>query len=387
MISAVSGGSVGTMYYAANYESLQSAGVLDASVTNTADKNQPKISRQIIERAGSSGLEAVGWGLVFRDLPATLPWMIGPEDRGTVLDACWQSRLHLNPNASSPNQLGDWQQPMLQGKMPIVVFNSTEVESGRQTLFSPVQTVRRASLDNETGAQAASVEFSRTFKKNDIAIVTAARLSATFPYVSPTATTKSLQELGHMADGGYVDNEGILTAVDWISKLLDHYAATESGAAPFDRILLLRIRHVIADDPLYDATEEDKKHARDGFMFAAFGPLKAILTVRSASQVVRGQVEVDLLSGESAEAKNKPMAEETGRINSRDQKLRVPFETKFVDFNLGESITLPLSWKLSPKEFARYEQAWQRLEREEKEKKEGSLLKEIDDKYFNLRKR
>jgi hypothetical protein len=347
------------MYYAANFGVLQDPARASARLQNC---------RLIVERAGGSGLEAVGWGLAFYDLLAALPFVDSSGDRGTTLDECWQARLSLdNDQKSVTRYLGDWRDATLHGKMPIVVFNSTEVESGRRVLFSPVVSQRRPSLSIEPESQAAPVEFSRVYPERDLRVATAARLSATFPYVSPTATPKDLFQLGHMADGGYVDNEGIETAVDWISQLIDHFAGDDAGPAPFDRVLILRIRHQVPADPLDRANPDaqQKREARNGFLFAAFGPLKAVLTVRGTSQMERGQVEVDLATDLPAKIAN--------------QNRGITIQSKFLDFKLNkEQNPPPLSWKLSPREFVEYEAAWRLL-------KESAVMKELDQDFFEVR--
>ena len=53
----------------------------------------------------------------------------------------------------------------------------------------------------------------------DFPAVTAARLSATFPFVTPTARpTQSDLGFYHVADGGYFDNFGALAAIQWIHR-------------------------------------------------------------------------------------------------------------------------------------------------------------------------
>lgn len=365
LISAVSGGSVGTMYYAANFNVLQDPGLQDAG--HNAEMWQH--CRSIVERAGGSGLEAVGWGLVFEDLPAAVPFVHISGNRGKTLDQCWEARLDI-PGQKNPlgRFLGDWRQATVEGKLPVVVFNATEVESGRRMLFSPVYSERRKSLSEKPESEAAPVEFSRTFGRQgyDVGVTTAARLSATFPYVTPTATSENLNEMGHMADGGYADNEGIETAVDWISKLIDQVALGDADPAPFDRVLILRIRHQVPADPLKEADQEQKKHARDGFQFAAFGPLKTVLTVRGASQVERGQVEVDFLRDVPEKIKGSNHG--------------ITIESAYLDFKLdNKDQPPPLSWKLSPQEFVKYQKAWDTL-------KTDAVIQELDRRYFAVKR-
>lgn len=74
---------------------------------------------------------------------------------------------------------------------------------------------------------------------------TAARLSATFPYVTPIARHSLGIHLAHVADGGYFDNFGVFTAVNFLDDFVlqdgrhGKSVATELG---LKRILVLEVR-------------------------------------------------------------------------------------------------------------------------------------------------
>lgn len=98
-----------------------------------------------------------------------------------------------------------------------------------------------------------------------------------------------LSENVAICDGGYVDNEGIVTAVNWIEFLLRKWHA-QKGKKSFDRILLLRIE---------PASSLDNNVPRDsgglaGWFWWLTGPGEAMVKVRSASQLDRGNLEADL---------------------------------------------------------------------------------------------
>ena len=83
----------------------------------------------------------------------------------------------------------------------------------------------------------------------DLPLATAAQLSATFPYVSSATTFPEAgsQETAHFVDGGYYDNDGTASAIEFIRTALD-----ESPSAPRIRILLVEIRN--SKDEAYGAT-------------------------------------------------------------------------------------------------------------------------------------
>jgi len=192
-ISSVSGGSVGTMYYLDRF----------------ADKGYPesKEFENIFKSATEDSLDAVGWGLAYPDLwriiglPFLAPKMC---DRGKVIETDWQGELK-NPN--SKQFLSTWSEQILNGKIPIPIFNATLVEDGRRFLISPMTFCKPSSNK--------SVDFNTLYAGYDIDVVTAARLSATFSYVSPISRYVGENPKGnyHIADGGYFDNSGMVTMV------------------------------------------------------------------------------------------------------------------------------------------------------------------------------
>ena len=63
----------------------------------------------------------------------------------------------------------------------------------------------------------------------DIALVSAARLSATFPIVSPSARAAGSwpkRYRYHFVDGGYYDNYGMSTLLEWLDDALTSAPST-----------------------------------------------------------------------------------------------------------------------------------------------------------------
>src|SRR5262249_24274536 len=72
--------------------------------------------------------------------------------------------------------LNQWRDAVAHGKLPAAIFNATAVESGQRFLVATTDVPDRGAL-----------RFAERFPEWDIPIATAARLSATFTYVSPAA--------------------------------------------------------------------------------------------------------------------------------------------------------------------------------------------------------
>ncbi len=278
LISGVSGGSVGTMFYVNSRYPLETEpAMLDG--------------KQWL-RAAESSLGAIGAGLAFDDGPALLYPPLASSDRGVRLEHAWRHRLLGNQDDQT---LQRWGERAIQGKMPVVVLNATDAASGRRILFGSLPTPRRLSLNSKVARPWDCRELfeSATY---DLHLTTAARASASFPYVSPFTRPARANALGRtvgIGDGGYVDNEGIVTAVDWLDFIGRRAAkAMETGPIPFRRILLLRIQPGSDGEAL---GEPDARALLSSLRWLS-GPLEALASMRTSSQIERGQLEVDLAS-------------------------------------------------------------------------------------------
>jgi hypothetical protein len=78
----------------------------------------------------------------------------------------------------------------------------------------------------------------------DLPLATAAQMSATFPYVSSAATLKiaSAAYGVHFVDGGYYDNDGTASAIEFLRHAVDESTILQNSGAQL-RILLVEIRN------------------------------------------------------------------------------------------------------------------------------------------------
>ncbi|HEX6739915.1 MAG TPA: hypothetical protein VF310_16675, partial [Vicinamibacteria bacterium] len=267
-ISAVSGGSVGTLFY------------LDAF-------GAPSATPRPVMNAAANGLDAAAWGLAYPDLwRAFLPVLFRVADRdvdrGWALEETWRRRL-----SDTELRISAWRQRVAEGSLPPAALNATVAETGEQLLLTPLEVPRA------WGARSLR-ESGRLF---DMRASTAARLSATFPFVSPMATA-ALDQRGrlmrpqrpgpHVGDGGYYDNFGVVTAVHWVETVLAGREAALGGRG----VLLV----VISASP-FGPGEVDgpPPMGEGGWLYALAGPGVALARVRSSTQLARNRVELDLL--------------------------------------------------------------------------------------------
>lgn len=304
LVSSVSGGSVGSMFVVGPY---------------SGKGDYPSTTQELATiryNAMRSSLGAVGWGLAYPDVARTIPIfgsVLVPEtlDRGWSLENAWSSAWR-EAKLGIPT-MADWRKDVMNGMRPAVIFNATATETGDRFLVASTDT-------SLVGAE----RFFELFPTGDIAVATAARLSATFPYVSPLARP-SLGPAGkayHLGDGGYYDNSGLLSAVEWMR---------EAGSALSGyRVLLVVI----------DAKPGPEKQGSSwSWQKQIVGPIEMLLHVRTSSQQVRDSLELDM--GRDYLAAQTP-----------------PVNVTPVRFLFSSTSRAPLSWHLTQQQKAEISGSW-----------------------------
>ena len=294
VISGVSGGSVGALLFVGSRfeRELAKERIYGSAGPSTEEVHRDlKAKSPALELAARSALEPIAFGAAVDDLYG----LVGFDGvgRGQRLEDSLHSRL--SPGIQNMT-LGQWGDRSVEGAIPIVIFNSTDAVTGRRILFDTIPTPQR---ESSVGLKARPINYRELLnvrnRKVDLRPATAARTSATFPYISPFTRPSCSNEIGdHVAicDGGYVDNEGIVTAVNWIEFLLRRLASAQTKKPTFNRILLLRIEPA----PVEDRNEPGESGGVWGTIRWLVGPGEAMANVRSASQLERGNLETDLAS-------------------------------------------------------------------------------------------
>lgn len=294
LISAVSGGSLGTAAYLSRWNE-KACPAADPFPGKKADMDAVNAA------ARRPGLAAAVWGLAGPDVirlgfPAAVP---DHFDRGRALEGEWRAGF-------GPARAADWRlrhvgEPAARGRMPAVVFNAVLAETGQRLLIGSNTLTRSLEV-----SPAAGVEFHHLFPKaGELPVTTAVRLSATFPFVSPLSRPRSRTHYDyttipdsrdaayknttaplhtcHVVDGGYVDNEGLVTAATTVDALLAEYTRPEAvPTRPFDAVVLLRIMPFPARPD-----EQPAEYSANGWLNELTGPPQALMNVRTSSQVER----------------------------------------------------------------------------------------------------
>ncbi len=317
LISCVSGGGVGTMFYYGHRGLRQNKGGTKLKVMLDDEQRD-----HIWEASTISTLEACGWGLAFPDLVRTIaPAAPRYVDRGSSLESFWWNKMAGNKyrRAMSEVSIRDLIPLVKDGLAPPVIYNATCVETGQRVSISPIHievsatkqmaTAYREAGKTKRGEEYVSkpIDFLQFYDdalkgvKADPRISTAARLSASFSYVTPITLAdcdqscwREDEELRkrrhrHFCDGGYSDNTGLLMVIQMVDDLLQYYKSPDAPPAPFDQILIVRI------EPFPARKANDLASGNNGFQMAFFGPATALEATRVSTQAERVELELRLL--------------------------------------------------------------------------------------------
>ena len=238
VVTGASGGMVGASYWVATLSSKNGHPQHDDVA--------------FVNAAGSDVLTPVAQQFLFIDVPTNfLPGRID-DDRGQALEKAWGENLNgaleQSFQALAPGEAAGWR--------PSLIFAPMLVEDGRQLLLSnlylpeltqnagrSLTTERMATemtrtADKEPEAQdmmpprqrpkmhadqgedyrysLSSLEFFHLFPEHSsVRLALAARMNATFPYVSP-AVDLPVVPRRRVVDAGYYDNFGVSVAAGWI---------------------------------------------------------------------------------------------------------------------------------------------------------------------------
>jgi hypothetical protein len=282
LISSVSGGSVGTMYFVNEYK--------DGRIGPNTELPS------IVDRAQGSSIDEISWGVLYPDLVRTIVSIPIPFgwDRGRALEEAWlRHDMSWDNRAGIEEGLSDWREDAEEGDRPAVIFNTTITESGQRlplaTTDLPEGTPGRLNYDQL---------FSEGERK-DIRVVTAARLSASFPYVSLAARAAEVEgPESHIVDGGYYDNYGISSLAEWLDAKL-------RSDQNIDKVLIIEIRGAPSppsyafDDadgcPVKPSINAPDRRSKAGWFYQYTAPLRTVLGVRDTGQRAHNDLELDLL--------------------------------------------------------------------------------------------
>jgi hypothetical protein len=275
-ISGVSGGSVG-------------AALFDAAVAErvSAPSTTPLLADMDL-MLGKDFLSDTLGAALFPDLLQRFIPLPLFNDRAIALDRAFD-RAWASAHARHPKRLSDpFHNLWLASphRVPLLLFNSTVVETGQRAINSPLATT--TSIEDHNFADMLPV--GRRIG-TALPLSTAALLSARFTYVSPAALIDTHRTDAprwlRVVDGGYFDNSGAVTAQEIARSII---AAHKPKASPTDpdpspsrpmRVIVLHLPNQ-PDIPSAVIDENKKKASSLEFLSEALAPILTLLQTRSA---------------------------------------------------------------------------------------------------------
>lgn len=309
LLSTVSGGTLGAAYF---IHDLCHAPEDPASL---ARADQEAFMSAVFAKSVTSSLSATTYGFAYYDLVRFLTFgIIDPvTNRGLLQEQEWAYIANDQPAAGAAafgcetdTMLG-LRQAIARGNIPAPIFNATALESGRRVMITPINfTVPRSGGEENRGDTLTDLVYGVSYvgpKANhyleaDISLWTAARLSAAFPYVTPAARVKmprpadqastdvepTARQPYHLIDGGYYDNFGVASALDWLGPVLEAREQPDSGLE-FSRVAIIELRAFPV--PLRNCYEPQQ-----GFASAVIGPPVGLYNIRTGSAFSRNEIEL-----------------------------------------------------------------------------------------------
>lgn len=214
-ISGASGGMIGAAYW----RSVQTRHVL-------GNIKQPYIPHYQ-NLVGKDLLNAVIFSLACVDIVSpfnkiTVAGRRYSKDRGYAFD----KELASNSEGLLDYRLKDYQDVEARGISPMLLINGTIINDGRRLLFSPqpITYLTRSEVSlGQNNPIIDAVDYTRFFKQQDplnLRIMSALRMSATFPIVLPVVKMPSYPEMDIM-DAGLRDNFGTESSMRYLSTFRD----------------------------------------------------------------------------------------------------------------------------------------------------------------------
>jgi len=172
------------------------------------------------------------------------------RDRGYT----FEEQLNIDTERMMDKKISDYQKPEADAIIPMLILSPTIVNDGRKLYISP-QPISYLNSDilnfpKYGNSKFSGVDFQKMFEKqggSNLRFLSALRMSATFPYITPNTTLPTKPPIQIM-DAGISDNFGITDAVRFIYAFREWIAVNTSG------VIILSIR----DSPKLTPVSEEK---------------------------------------------------------------------------------------------------------------------------------
>jgi hypothetical protein len=167
-----------------------------------------------------------------------------PKDRGYS----FEEQINKNTRGFLDKPLEAYRLPELNAQIPMMILGPTIINDGRKLFISP-HNISYMNI-NEEGSERSStpegIDFLRFYKdqgSSNLRYLSALRMNATFPYITPNITLPS-QPAMEIMDAGISDNFGIADALRFIYAFQDWLSDNTSG------VIVVSVRDSKRDRPI-----------------------------------------------------------------------------------------------------------------------------------------
>lgn len=357
LITGASGGMVGAAYYVADLPDPPPTPLRRTDL------------RERYEAITDDCLSPIIHSLAYTDLRATFSPFGRRADRGQALEAAWRKHLRgaldLTFVRLAAGERAGWR--------PSLAFSPMLVEDGRRLLVSNLDLAGVVSNDGSIlqeyrDEQAdpslplrkhlnrfsfESIEFFRLFRdsatRRHFRVATAARMSASFPFVSPAGVLPT-EPRRRVVDAGYYDNDGVSLAGSWLFSGANRDWLKKHAS----KIVLIQIRDGVSEPSRkLRAIKPDGSSALTRGAEFFLTPAEGLFNARVGSSSFRNDALLELLSQQLiAEMQVRPLLDELTK-KERDILVEAKAQTliRRVKAGLDDEDTLHLRHELEEQQY------------------------------------
>lgn len=217
LMTGASGGLLGASYFRELYLQQQSGSAIS------------RFNDQYLHNISKDNLNAIAFSLVVSDLlfkfeTFTYQGQRYYKDRGYA----FEQQLNKNTQGLLDKPILAYREPERMAKIPMLVMAPTIVNDGRKLYISPQHiSYLNTPVSSQANRSIKGIEFLRFYEKQqagNLRFLSALRMNATFPYITPNVALPS-EPVMEVMDAGLSDNYGVSDAVrflyvfrDWISQ-------------------------------------------------------------------------------------------------------------------------------------------------------------------------
>lgn len=253
LITGASGGLIGAAYFRelVLQEKLKAT---HTPIVLASESVQPALSiyaPYYLENIAKDNLNPIIFTLLVNDLfvryqKFEYEGSLYTKDRGYA----FEEQLNKNSEFILDKKIADYREPEQQALIPMMLLTPAIVNDGRKLFISPQHvSYMNTSHLNEYGKgedKIKGVDFMRFFEAQNagnLRFLTALRMNAAFPYVTPNVTLPTQPKIQIM-DAGMTDNFGVSDAVRFMYVFKDWINANTSG------VVILCVRDSQKNDPI-----------------------------------------------------------------------------------------------------------------------------------------